>query len=253
MLERFRLDGQVAIVTGGGRGIGRGIALALAEAGADVALAGRTAASLEEVATAIRTAGRRAIAVPTDVRSTADVERLADRAAAELGRIDILVNNAGIALEKHVMDMTDEDWAAVIETNLSSVFRCCRAVGRYMIPQRRGKIINVASMYAYTSVNTLSSYSASKAGMLGFMRGLALDWARYNIQVNAIAPGYIHTDLNDAAMRDPQMRELLVRSTPLRRIGAPEDVAPAVVYLASSASDYMTGATIVIDGGFIIR
>ncbi|MBI4507263.1 MAG: glucose 1-dehydrogenase [Chloroflexi bacterium] len=253
MFERFRLDGQVAVVTGAGRGIGRGIALALAEAGADVALAGRTVAQLEETAHTVEALGRRALVVPTDVTVSEQVERLADRAASELGHLDILVNNAGILVDQEAQAIRDDDWLRVIDTNLNSVMRCARAAARYMIPQQRGSIVNIASIFAYTPAPRFSSYVAAKGGMISFTRALALEWARYKVRVNAIAPGYVHTELNEWALSNPQIRDGLIRATPLRRLGTPEDIGLAVVYLASPAADYMTGEIVVLDGGYVIR
>ncbi|MBI2320892.1 MAG: SDR family oxidoreductase [Chloroflexi bacterium] len=253
MFERFRPDGQVAVVTGAGRGIGRGIALALAEAGADVALAGRTVAQLEETAHTVEALGRRALVVPTDVTVSEQVERLADRAASELGHLDILVNNAGILVDQEAQAIRDDDWLRVIDTNLNSVMRCARAAARYMIPQQRGSIVNIASIFAYTPAPRFSSYVAAKGGMISFTRALALEWARYKVRVNAIAPGYVHTELNEWALSNPQIRDGLIRATPLRRLGTPEDIGLAVVYLASPAADYMTGEIVVLDGGYVIR
>lgn len=252
-LEAFRLDGKVAIVTGAGRGLGEAIAIALAEAGADVVVAARTASALEHTAAQIRQRGRRGLAVPTDVTSMPQVEAMAQRTIAEFGHIDILVNNAGVAIEKPVLETSEEEWLQVIDTNLNSVYRCTHAIGRYMVAQRSGKVINVSSMLAVAGVANMVSYCASKAAIVLFTKALAVEWARYNIRVNAIAPGYFLTPLNIEYFANEDVRRRVERSIPLRRLGQPPELGPLVIYLASSASDYMTGETVFIDGGYSIR
>jgi NAD(P)-dependent dehydrogenase (short-subunit alcohol dehydrogenase family) len=245
----MRLDGRVAIVTGASRGLGRAMAVALAEAGADVALAARTRADLEETARLVAATGRRALAVATDVTVYAQVEALVERTVAELGGLHVVVNNSGIARVAPLAQMSPEDFRAVLEVNLVGVFNGCRAAASHLIAQRSGKIVNVSSMLAQVGLPGYSVYSASKSGIMGFTRALAVEWARHSIQVNAIAPGWFVTDMNADAFDDPRVRERLVRDVPARRTGRLDEIGPLVVYLASAASDFMTGQTLFLDGG----
>jgi NAD(P)-dependent dehydrogenase (short-subunit alcohol dehydrogenase family) len=245
----MRLDGRVAIVTGASRGLGRAMAVALAEAGADVALAARTRADLEETARLVAATGRRALAVATDVTAYAQVEALVERTVAELGGLHVVVNNSGIARVAPLAQMSPEDFRAVLEVNLVGVFNGCRAAASHLIAQRSGKIVNVSSMLAQVGLPGYSVYSASKSGVMGFTRALAVEWARHSIQVNAIAPGWFVTDMNADAFGDPRVRERLIRDVPARRTGRLDEIGPLVVYLASAASDFMTGQTLFLDGG----
>jgi NAD(P)-dependent dehydrogenase (short-subunit alcohol dehydrogenase family) len=245
----MRLDGRVAIVTGASRGLGRAMAVALAEAGADVALAARTRTDLEETARLVAATGRRALAVATDVTAYAQVETLVERTVAELGGLHVVVNNSGIARVAPLAQMSPEDFRAVLEVNLIGVFNGCRAAASHLIAQRSGKIVNVSSMLAQVGLPGYSVYSASKSGVMGFTRALAVEWARHSIQVNAIAPGWFVTDMNADAFGDPRVRERLIRDVPARRTGRLDEIGPLVVYLASAASDFMTGQTLFLDGG----
>jgi len=247
--EAFRLDGRVAIVTGASRGLGRSIALALAEAGADVAVAARSETELAETASAIEGRGRRAVAVPTDVTVYTQVETLMERTVATLGRLDIVVNNSGIAAVMPLAEMPPEDFRRSLEVNLVGAFNGCRAAAARLIAQKSGKIVNLASMLGAAGLAGYTAYSASKGGVIAFTRALAVEWARHNIQVNAMAPGWFVTDMNSQAFDDPRIRERLLRDVPARRTGKLEEVGPLAVYLASSASDYMTGQTVFLDGG----
>ena len=247
--EAFRLDGRVAIVTGASRGLGRSIALALAAAGADVAVASRSAKELAETAGAVEALGRRGLAVPTDVTVCAQVEALVERTAATLGRLDIVVNNSGIAAVMPLAEMPPEEFRRSLEVNLVGVFNGCRAAASRLIGQKSGKIVNLASMLGAAGLAGYTAYSASKGGVIAFTRALAVEWARHNIQVNAMAPGWFVTDMNSQAFDDPRIRERLLRDVPARRTGKLEEIGPLVVYLASSASDYMTGQTVFLDGG----
>jgi 2-deoxy-D-gluconate 3-dehydrogenase len=247
--DRFSVEGRVALVTGAGRGIGRAIALALGEAGAAVACAARTRDQVEATAAAITAAGGRARALRLDVTRTEEIAVGVAEIATALGPIDVLVNNAGITLEKPTTEVTDEDWDAVLATNLTSMFRCARAVAPGMIRLGRGKIINVGSMYGAIGVPRYAAYCASKAAADGLTRSLAAEWARHGIQVNCLAPGYVNTDIPRAAMADEKTRALFLSKVPARRIGEPEEVGALAVYLASPASDFMTGQTVYLDGG----
>jgi 2-deoxy-D-gluconate 3-dehydrogenase len=245
----MRLDGRVAIVTGASRGLGRAMAVALAEAGADVALAARTRPDLEETARLVAATGRRALAVVTDVTAYAQVEALVERTVAELGGLHVVVNNSGIARVAPLAQMSPEDFRAVLEVNLVGAFNGCRAAASHLIAQKSGKIVNISSMLAQVGLPGYSVYSASKSGVMGFTRALAVEWARHSIQVNAIAPGWFVTDMNADAFGDPRVRERLLRDVPARRTGRLDEIGPLVVYLASPASDFMTGQTLFLDGG----
>jgi len=247
--EAFRLDGRVAIVTGASRGLGRSIALALAEAGADVAVAARSEKDLRDTATAVEGQGRRALVLPTDVTVYAQVEALVERTAATLGRLDIVVNNSGIATVMPLAEMPPEEFRRSLEVNLVGAFNGCRAAAGRLIAQKSGKIVNLASMLGASGLSGYSAYSASKGGVIALTKALAVEWARHNIQVNAMAPGWFVTDMNSQAFDDPRIRERLLRDVPARRTGKLEEIGPLVVYLASSASDYMTGQTVFLDGG----
>ena len=245
----MNLDGRVAIVTGASRGLGRAIALAYAGAGADVVLAARSKPDLEETAHRVGTAGRRALVVPTDVSVYAEVEALVRRTVGELGRLDILVNNSGVAKVAPLADMSADDWRFMLDVNLTGVFNGCRAAAPHLIAQKRGKVINVASALGMVGLPGYAIYSATKGGAIALTRTLGVEWARHNIQVNALAPGWFATDMTDPAFGDPKIGERLLRDIPMRRVGRPEEIGPLAVYLASSASDFMTGQTIVLDGG----
>jgi NAD(P)-dependent dehydrogenase (short-subunit alcohol dehydrogenase family) len=244
----------VAVVTGAGRGLGRSIALALAAAGARVALSARRAADLEAVAAEVADEGGQALPVPADVADTTSVEALFDAVTAGLGGLDVLVNNAGVIVERPAVDTRDEDFDRIVATNLRGTFLCCRAAGRRMVAAGRGgKVVNVASHFALMGVPGYVAYAASKGGILALSRTLAVEWARHGIQVNAVAPGHFATEMNVEAMADPGLGRKVVQGIPARRIGRPEELGPLVVYLASPASDFMTGQTVVIDGGATAR
>ncbi len=245
----MRLDGRIAIVTGASRGLGRAMAVALAEAGADVALAARSQPDLEETARLVAATGRRALVVATDVTVYDQVEALVERTVNGLGGLHVVVNNSGIARVAPLAQMSPEDFRAVLEVNLIGAFNGCRAAAAHLIAQKSGKIVNVASMLAQVGLPGYSVYSASKSGITGFTRALAVEWARHSIQVNAIAPGWFVTDMNADAFGDPRVRERLLRDIPARRTGRLDEIGPLVVYLASAASDFMTGQTLFLDGG----
>ena len=243
------LAGKVAVITGASRGLGRAIALALAEAGASVSLAARSEPHLAETARAVVDAGGRALVIPTDVSRWADVEGLMRRTVAELGRLDIVVNNSGIAKVIPLAEMSPAEWREVVDVNLTGVFHGCRAAAPYLVSQRSGKVINLASVLGAVGLPGYTAYGASKGGVTALTRTLGVEWARHNIQVNAIAPGWFVTDMNEAAFADPRIHDRLVRDVPARRTGRLPEIGPLAVYLASSASDFMTGQTLFLDGG----
>lgn len=250
ILDRFKLTDQVAVVTGGGTGIGGAIARGFAEAGARVAVAGRRAEPLEEVCREIASKGGEAIAVPADVTDCGSLEALVKAVTGRWGKIDILVNSAGILVKAPAEDMTDTEWRRVIDANLTGTFLACRAVAPGMIERRGGRMINVASVTSFDALPNVPAYVASKGGVLQLTKALARDWARYGIRVNGIAPGFFITDLNRDVIDDERQRRIMEK-TPLGRLGELSDLVGAAVYLASRASDFVTGTTIVVDGGFL--
>lgn len=251
ILDQFKLNRHVAIVTGGGGGLGRAIGLGLVEAGAKIVVADVVPKSGEETVELIKKAGGDAVFVRVDLTKRTEVENLVETAAKEFGRIDILVNNAGVQLGKPVLETGEDDWHRVMDINLTSAFLCSKYVVKYMIKQGKGKIINISSTAGITAATNQSAYSASKAGLILLTKSLALEWARYNINVNAIAPGYLRTAFSASALEDEKTASTLLKKIPLRRFGEPGDIVPLVLYLASSASDYMTGETVLIDGGHL--
>ena len=271
MLEEYSLKGKVAIVTGAGRGIGKAIALTLAEAGADITVAARTVEQIERTAEEIRKMGRRALAVPTDVTKREQVENVVEQTVSLFGRIDILVNNAGVPILKPISfvpgmklegwqtadswdtPLTEEEWHLVLNTNLTSAFLFAQAVSPHMLRQKKGKIINTSSNSADLAPPYFSAYCVSKAGLSMFTRCLATEWAPYNICVNAVGPGSVLTELSAPVLNDPERREFILRAIPLGRMGETREVALLVVYLASEASNWVTGQTFYIDGGQLSR
>ena len=244
----LRSDGKIAIVTGGSRGIGRGIALALAEAGATVICAARDLERLEAVVAEIAAAGGKASAHVVDVRSRESIQTLIAAALTAYGRIDILVNNAGITRDSLLLRMKPEDWDDVIATNLTSAFISTQAALKPMLKQRAGSIINIGSVVGLTGNAGQASYAAAKAGLIGFSKSVAREVASRGIRVNVITPGFIETDMT-AAMPEAA-RQMMLATVPLGRTGTPGDIAGLVVYLASDASAYVTGQTLSVDGGF---
>ena len=245
----MRIDGKTAVVTGASRGLGRAIAMALAAAGANVALAARSKPELEETANLVVGAGGRAVVVPTDVASYDAVETLMKTTTSVFGRLDIVVNNSGIARVKPFAEMSPADWQAVVDVNLTGTFNGCRAAASYLIAQGSGKVINLASVLGAVGLPGYTVYGATKGGVIALTRSLGVEWARHQVQVNAIAPGWFVTDMNEAAFADPRTAERLTRDIPARRTGRPDEIGPLAVFLASSASDFMTGQTIFLDGG----
>ena len=253
ILDAFRLDGTVALVTGASTGLGAAMAVALAEAGADVAAHGN-ARSPADTCARIERCGRRAAAVVGDLSDRAVSGRLVDETIDRLGRLDILVNNAGLIRRAPAAQFTDEDWDHVIEVNLTSAFRLARAAGRYMIASGRGgKIVNIASVLSFQGGITVPSYAAAKGGMAQLTKALANEWAANGINVNAIAPGYMETTVTTALREDPSRNRQILERIPAGRWGVPADLAGAVVFLASSAASYLHGHVLVVDGGWMGR
>jgi NAD(P)-dependent dehydrogenase (short-subunit alcohol dehydrogenase family) len=244
-----RVEGKVALITGGGRGLGRAACLALAREGADIIVAARSPEQLNQVSNEVEALGRRCLGVPTDVTSSASVERLVEAGLQEFGRLDVLVNNAGIAVSSPILATTDAQWESVVSTNLLGAFLLLRTAGRHLVDQGSGKVINVASHWAFRGVPTFASYCASKAAVVNLTRAAAVEWARYGVQVNALAPGYFATDFNADLRADETNLDRVIKGIPMRRMGAPDEFGEWIVLLASKASDFMTGEVIVLDGG----
>ena len=248
--ELFDLQGKVAVVTGSTRGIGRGIAECLGKAGASVVIVGRSREACERVAADLTAMGITALAAWADVTKVEEVEHLMQKTEDAFGRIDILVNNAGGALTHKAEDITEEEWDQVLDLDLKSVFFCSQRAGRRMIRQQRGKIINTASIMGQVGQKLTLTYCAAKSGVVGLTRALALEWARHNIQVNALCPGFVLTSINEEAMKDEKIFNATLRKIPAGRLGQVSDMVGAVLFLASEASDYMTGQTLTVDGGW---
>lgn len=247
------LDGKVAIVTGAGRGLGRSMACALAEAGAAVTVASRTAAELDTFVAEVRAAEGRALACQTDITDEESVRRMVQSTLDTFGRVDILVNNSGIVASAPLVDQPADEWDRVIATNLRGTYLATRAVGPHLIAQGGGKVVNIASNFALQGVANHAAYSASKAGVIAFTRSMAIEWARHGIQVNAIAPGYFATPLNAELRDDAEATARVVRAIPARRMGEPDEIRPWLLLLAGADSNFMTGEVIVLDGGQSVR
>lgn len=249
-MDLFRLDKKIALVVGGGSGLGQAIAKGLADAGAEVIAAGRSMGKLVDTVDKIKTSGGSCSSYVMDVLSRENVDSAIEKIIKDFGRIDILVNSAGTHLKKPTLEVSDEEWTRVIETNLTGLFRVCRAVGREMVNQKHGKIINIASLGSFVALTDAAAYSASKAGVVMLTKNLAVELAKYNIQVNAIAPGVFKTALNEKVLVGERLERIL-NNTPMKRLGTADEIAGTAVYLASRASDFVTGSVITVDGGFL--
>jgi NAD(P)-dependent dehydrogenase (short-subunit alcohol dehydrogenase family) len=248
---RYDLKNKVAVVTGSGQGLGKWIALGLAEAGADILVADLVEEKAKQTAKEIEKIGRRSLSMVLDVGDISAVSKMMDIAKKELGSLDILVNNAGVNVHKKALDITEGDFDLIVKVNSKGVYFCCQSAARLMIPERKGKIINIASAAAFLVRAGIpnSVYAMTKAGIVMLTKALAEEWAQYNINVNAVAPGYFATPLVADRLKDPEAYKNIIDSTPLRRVGEPEDIMGTVVFLASEASNYITGQTICLDGG----
>lgn len=277
--REYRVDGKVAIVTGAGRGIGKAIAILLAEAGADVTVVARTVEQIEQTAVEVRRFGRKVLAIRADITQEDQVKRVVEQTISQFGSIDILCNNAGFLVPQPVTTiaagvklpgwqvvedtqgrpqswgkpLTLDDWHKVMDTNLTSAFLFAKAAGPYMTKQKKGKVINASSVAADEGTPYFSAYCASKAGLSAFTRCLASEWAPFNINVNAVAPGFVDTQLAAPFIKTPEMRQGMLDLIPFGRFATPRDVALLVLFLASEASDYITGQVFTIDGGAMAR
>jgi 2-deoxy-D-gluconate 3-dehydrogenase len=249
----FDLSGRVVLITGGGKGIGRQLALSFAAAGADVAVASRTLTEVESAAAEISRLGHRALAHHLDVTDPESSRTLVQNVQAELGQLDVLVNCAGYVAVRPALDVTESEWDIMADTNLKGLFFCCQATARLMVEQEGGKIINLASALGLVGLEDRAAYAASKGGVIQLTRALAVEWAPHNITVNAIAPTTTMTGETRHFYADPAAYAAKARDIPLRRLGTPNDLVGAAVFLASPAADFVTGHTLVVDGGYTAR
>lgn len=252
MLPSMRLDGKIVMVTGAGSGIGRAVSIAAAEAGADCVVCEIPAKTddLEPVLDEIRNTGRQGIPVPLELPDLESIDASVKSAIAEYGRIDVLVNNAGVNIPRDALELTEEDWDGVLDVNLKGLFFLSQRVARTMVENGGGKIVNIASQNGVVGYYKRAAYCSSKAGVVNLTRVLSLEWAKHKINVNAVGPTFILTPLTQSTFDDPELREDLLKRIPMGRVGQPEDVVGAVVFLASEAAALVTGHTLLVDGGW---
>jgi NAD(P)-dependent dehydrogenase (short-subunit alcohol dehydrogenase family) len=249
-MSLFDLSGRAAVVVGGTSGIGRTLALGLADAGADVVVTGRRAALVDAVASEIETRGRRTLRVTADVADARALETLRDRCLEAYGKIDILVCAAGVTQKIATLEMNDGEWTRIIDTNLTGTLRACQVFGREMVARKSGRVITIASLTSFLGMFEVAAYAASKSGVAGLTRSLAVEWAPHGVTVNAILPGVFKTALNQALLESPRGQEFLMR-TPMRRFGRIDELVGAAVFLASDAASFVTGHLLAVDGGFL--
>ena len=250
--DKFSVENKKAVVIGASRGLGRRMALVLAEAGADVIVSSRSWESLQEVAKKIRQLGRESYAIECDVNNVLEIERLHQSVIDKFSKVDILINAAGTTIRKPSTEITEEDWEKVAGVNLKGMLFACKIFGKSMIKSNGGKIINIASLQSVMALPRRTVYTITKIGVLGLTRSLAIEWGKYKVNVNAIAPGYFLTEMTKPLFENKQWTEELLQEIPLGRVGTPEDLDGAVIFLCSQASDYVTGEILLVDGGFMI-
>ena len=248
---KFDLDGRVAVVIGGTSGIGRAISHGLAEAGADVVTTSRRSEQVESTCKEIEEFGRRTLRICSDVSDRNSLQNLLNECVKEFGKVDTLVNSAGRTKREPTLDFAEEDWNAILETNLTGTLRACQIFGRQMIEQKYGRIINIASLSTFVSLFEVAAYSASKAAVASLTKSLAIEWAKHGVNVNAIAPGVFKTDLNRNLLESTERGKEFQMRTPMGRFGKVEELAGAAIFLASDAASYVTGEVLVVDGGFL--
>lgn len=251
VLEKFRLDGYVALVTGASRGLGQGMAVALGAAGANVALVARSQSSLEETAKTIESGGSKALVLQADISKISEAKRVVGETATHFGKLDILLNSVGTQVRKPALEISEAEWDQVIDVNLKSVYFITQSAVKEMVKVKKGKVINISSLTGSIGLSNVSPYGASKGGIVALTRQWAIEWAKYNINVNAIGPGYFKTTLTADLFQDEERTKWVISKIPLGRTGVPEDLAGAVVFLASEASDYITGQILNVDGGWL--